>query len=162
MTTQYNSVGAVKRATCQKPGQVQQVRQDITDSLENINRTLLPGKLKLWCLQFGLLPRVTWPLTIYELPITTVEKMERTMTSYVKKWLGVPRCLTNISLYGKGVLELPITSLTKEYKCSKVRLQITLKDSRDQTISNAVPPLLTGWKWTPSDGAASYVSPEEQ
>ncbi len=84
--------------------------------------------------------------------------MERTMTSYVKKWLGVPRCLTNISLYGKGVLELPITSLTEEYKCSKVRLQMTLKDSRDQTISNAVPPLLTGWKWTPSDTVQQATS----
>ncbi len=42
---------------------------------------------------------------------------------------GVPCCLTDISLYGKGVLELPITSLTEEYKCSKVRLQMTLKDS---------------------------------
>lgn len=76
--------------------------------------------------------------------------MERTVTSYIKKWLGVPRCLTNISLYGKGVIELPITSLTEEYKCSKVKLQMNLKDSRDQTISNAVPPLLTGRKWTPS------------
>ncbi len=42
-------------------------------------------------------------------------------------------------------------------------LQMTLKDSRDQTISNAVPLLLTGRKWTPSDAvAASYVSPEAQ
>lgn len=110
---------------------MQHLKQDITNSLEIINKTPLPGKLKLWCLQFGLLPRVIWPLTMYEVPMTTVEKMERTVTSYVKKWLGVPRCLTNISLYGKGVLELPITSLTEEYKCSKVRLQITRKDSRD-------------------------------
>lgn len=28
---------------------------------------------------------------------------------------------------------------------------MTLKDSRDQTISNATPPLSTGLKWTPSD-----------
>ncbi|KAJ8390957.1 hypothetical protein AAFF_G00098770 [Aldrovandia affinis] len=28
---------------------------------------------------------------------------------------------------------------------------MTLKDSRDQTISNAALPLLTGRKWTPSD-----------
>ncbi len=80
------------------------------------------------------------------------------MTSYLKKWLGVPRCLTNISLYGKGVLELPITSLTEEYKCSKVRLQMTLKDSRDQTISNAVSLLLTGRKWTPSDAVQQATS----
>ncbi len=133
------SLGRWYNASLRDKDQVQQVRQDFTNNLENINRTLLPGKLKPWCLQFGLLPRVMWPLTIYELPITTVVKLERTMTSYVKKWLCVPRCLTNISLYGKGVLGLPITSLTEEYKCSKVRLQMTLKDSRDQTISNAVP-----------------------
>ncbi|KAJ8016037.1 hypothetical protein DPEC_G00002970 [Dallia pectoralis] len=87
-----------------------------------------------------------------------VQQMERTMTSFVKKWLGVPRCLTNISLYGKGVLELPLTSLTKEYKCSKVRLLMTLKDSSDQTISNAVPPLLTGRKWTPFDAVQQATS----
>ena len=28
---------------------------------------------------------------------------------------------------------------------------MTLKDSKDQTISNAAPPLLTGRKWTSSD-----------
>ena len=98
-----------------------------------------------------------WPLTVYEVPLTTVEKMERTITVYVKQWLGVPRCLTNISLYGKGVLELPITSLTKEYKCAKVRLQMTLTDSRDRTISKAAPPLSTGWKWTPS-GAVQHAT----
>ncbi len=95
------SLGRWYNVSLRDKDQVQQVRQDFTNNLENINRTLLPGKLKLWCLQFGLLPRVMWPLTIYELPITTVEKIERTMTSYVNKWLGVPRCLTNISLYGQ-------------------------------------------------------------
>lgn len=75
--------------------------------------------------------------------------MEQAVTSYVKKWLGVLRCLTNISLYGKGVLELPI--MREEYKCSKIRLHMTMKDPRDQTISNPAPLLLTGWKWTSSD-----------
>ncbi|KAL7853971.1 hypothetical protein AOLI_G00208150 [Acnodon oligacanthus] len=81
--------GGWHNASLRDKDQVQQVRQDIIKCLENINKTLLPGKLKLWCLQFRLLPHAMWPLTIYELPITTVEKMEQTMTSYVKKWLGV-------------------------------------------------------------------------
>ena len=152
------SLGRWYNESLRDKDQVQQVRQDIADGLESINKTLLPGKLKLWCLQFGLLPRVMWPLTVYEVPITTVEKMERTITSYVKKWLGVPRCLSNIGLYGKGVLELPLTSLTEEYKCSKVRLQMTLKDSKDQTISKAAPPLQTGWKWTPAKAVQQATS----
>ena len=152
------SLGRWYNESLRDKDQVQQIRQDIADGLENINKTLLPGKLKLWCLQFGLLPRVMWPLTVYEVPITTVEKMERTITSYVKKLLGVPRCLSNICLYGKGVLELPLTSLTEEYKCSKVRLQMTLKDSKDQTISKAAPPLQTGRKWTSSKAVQQATS----
>ncbi len=31
-------------------------------------------KLKLWCFQFGILPRLLWPLTVYEIPVTKVEK----------------------------------------------------------------------------------------
>lgn len=61
--------------------QVQQLRQEIVNGLNNIDKTLLPGKLKLWCLQFGLLPRTMWPLTVYEVPLTTLEKKERTITS---------------------------------------------------------------------------------
>ncbi len=152
------SLGRWYNSSLKDKEQVQQLRQEIINSLNNIDKTLLPGKLKLWCLQFGLLPRTMWPLTVYEVPLTTVEKMEWTITSYAKWWLGVPRCLTNISLYGKGVLELPFTSLTEEYKCSKVRLQMTLKDSRDKTISSAAPPLVIGWKWTPSDAMQQAIS----
>ncbi|KAJ8390956.1 hypothetical protein AAFF_G00098760 [Aldrovandia affinis] len=77
------SLGRWYNASLKDKEQVQQLRQDIVNGLDNMNKTLLPGKLKLWCLQFGLLPRIMWPLTIYEVPITTVEKMERTITSYV-------------------------------------------------------------------------------
>ncbi|KAM3872212.1 putative glutamate receptor [Diretmus argenteus] len=35
---------------------------------------------------------------------------------------------------------------------------MTLKDSRDQTISNAAPPLSTGRKWTPSDAVQHATS----
>lgn len=54
-----------------------------------------------------------------------------------------------IYLNGKRVLELPFTSLMEN--TSKVRLQMTLNDSRDKTSSNAALPLLTGWKWKRSD-----------
>lgn len=47
-----------------------------------------------------------WP---YEVPITTVDETERTVTSHAKRWIGVQRCLCNIDLYDKGVSELPLT-----------------------------------------------------
>lgn len=71
-------------------------------------------------LQFGLLPRTLWSLAVYEMPISTTEKLERTVTGYINKWLRVARCLT-IGLYGDSVLRLPLISLTEEFKCMKAR-----------------------------------------
>ena len=102
--------------------------------LEVIDKSMLPGKLKIWCLQFGLLPRIMWPLTIYDLTLTRVEKMERMISSYVRKWLGVPRCLSSVALYGQGLLQLPLSSLTQEFKCTKVRLGMTLAETKDTVI----------------------------
>lgn len=143
------SLGRWYDASLKDKDQVQQLHKDISSSLQSIDNTQLPGKLKAWCLQFGLLPRVLWPLALYEVPISTVEKMERGVTGYLKKWLGVPRCLTTIGLYGDGVLKLPLTSLTEEFKCAKTRLQMTLNESQDPVVSNNAPTLATGRKWRP-------------
>ncbi|TWW81790.1 hypothetical protein D4764_01G0016050 [Takifugu flavidus] len=67
-------------------------------------------------------------LTIpYDIP--PIQPPEVNLETGPPKWKEVEETIRQASLYGKGVLELPITSLTEEYKCSKVRLQMTLKDS---------------------------------
>lgn len=90
--------------------------------------------------------------------MSSVEKLERGVTAYIKKWLGVPRCLTTISLYGDGILKLPITSLTEEYKCTKVRLQMTLNESRDIVVRENAPTLTTGRKWKPATALEEATS----
>lgn len=81
----------------------------------------LSGTLKLRCLQFDLLPPLKWPLTIiYEVPISKAEKLEKFISSFVKKWLGVPRCFSNIGLYEKGILKLLVSSLTEGYKNPRI------------------------------------------
>lgn len=72
-------------ATLRDKDQVEKLRQDTTSGLESIDKTILPGRLKLWCLQFGLLPRLMWPLTIYEAPISKVDKLERLVSSFTRK-----------------------------------------------------------------------------
>ena len=37
---------------------------------------------------FGLLPRLMWPLTVYEVAPTRVESIERKIGKVVQKWLG--------------------------------------------------------------------------
>ncbi len=66
----------------------------------------------------------------------------------------LPRCLSNIGLYGNGALSLPISSLVEEYKCAKTRLEMMLKESRDPCIRDAAPTLATGRKWIPTTAVA--------
>lgn len=95
--------------------------------MQAIGNTALPGKLKIWCLQFGVLPQVLWPLTLYKVPFSTVERMERGITHHIRRLLGVPCSLTSTALRD-CLLRLPLTCLTEEFKCAKTRLQMTLMD----------------------------------
>ena len=88
--------------------------------------------------QHGLLPRLIWPLTLYEIPTTAVEMLERTVSKHLRRLLGVPPSFTNIGIYGKTTkLQLPLYSVLEEFKVSMTRLVVTLRDSSDQLISQA-------------------------
>ena len=123
------SLGRWYDASLKDKDQVDQLRKEVASGLASIDRTLLPGKLKLWSMQYGLLPRLMWPLTLYEVPLSKVEKLERLVSSYARKWLGL--------------------GLVEDYKCAKVRLEMLLLDSNDPVVAQAAPILATGRKWNP-------------
>ncbi len=95
---------------------------------------------------------------MYEIPITKVEKLERLISIQLKQWLGIPRCLSYVWLYGHGKLELPITGLVEESKCTKARLVMTLTEYEDAVIRTAAPRVVAGRKWTPSEAVQSAKS----
>lgn len=68
----------------------------------------------------------------------------------VRKWLRLPRCLSNIGLYGNGALSLPIARFIKEYKSTKTRLGMMLKESCDPCVRKAPRTLATGRKCKPA------------
>ena len=56
-----------------------------------------------------LMPRIMWPLTVYEVAMSHVEAMERKINKHVKKWLGVPDSLSNVAIHSnKAKLTLPV------------------------------------------------------
>lgn len=72
--------------------------------------------------QHGVLPRILWPLLVYEVPMTTVEALERTISQFLRRWLGLPRSLCSIALYGHSTkLQLPISGLSEEFKVTRAR-----------------------------------------
>ena len=62
--------------------------------LDSVDESGLPGSFKTWCYQHGILPRPTLPLCIYDIPLSTVEVLERTIIRYLRSWLNVPRNLS--------------------------------------------------------------------
>ena len=127
--------------------QAVQFRKDVAEGLDRIDKSGLPGKLKLWCLQFGLFPQLMWPLSMYEIPLSVAENMERLISFYIRKWLGVSRCLCTVALYGKGILQLPLSSLVEEFKCTKVRTELLLAGSKDVVVSKMVQNPTKGRTW---------------
>lgn len=64
--------------------------------------------------------------------------MERKLNTNLRRWLGVPRSFCSIGLYSAGSkLQLPITSVVEEYKVTKTRHTMMLRDSKDERVREA-------------------------
>lgn len=104
----------------------------LIDGLKKIDQSCLPGKFKVWCYQFTLYK----PLKLCDITSTTVLKMDKKANSYIRKWLGLPRGLSNVALFRRNILELPLKFISLGYKQEKVRLLFKLRDSPDPLVRN--------------------------
>ncbi len=131
-------LGKEYRADLSEQEQISVVGSNLKQDLTKIDRCKLPGKYKSWILQYMLLPRLMWPLTVYNVPMTKIEDFQRQITNLIKKWMGIPKNLSNSCLYSKtSRLRLPFTSLTEEYRATKARNLVTFQHSSDPCIREA-------------------------
>ncbi len=140
------------------------VMKPLSEGLAKFDQSQLPGKYKVWCYQFTLYMRVMWPLKMSEIPSSTASKMDGKANTFIRKWLGLPRCLSETSLFGRNTLQLSLQSISLGYKQEKTRLALELKESADQTVRNANPKVLTGQMWnaqTEVDQAVSHSQHQE-
>lgn len=99
-----------------------------------------------------MIPKLLWPLLVYDVSMTAVEAMERKINVALRKWVGVPPCLTDVALYCKRTkLVLPFKSVVEEFKVGKARLAMMLRDSPDPKVRENQPALKTGRKWKVHD-----------
>ncbi|XP_052240804.1 uncharacterized protein LOC127851227 [Dreissena polymorpha] len=137
----------------------ERIRQQLRNGLAKIEGTGLPGKFKAWLFQHGLLSRLLWPLMLYEIPTSTVDSLESMINKSLRRWFGLPSCMTSIGLYNRtGMLQLPLSSIVEEYKVSKARLVLTLRDSSDMSIRNAGIEVRTGRRWSASNAVEQAES----
>ena len=131
-------LGKTYNMTLNEKQQTEDTIKQAKEDLRKIDKCKVPGRYKGWMMQHMLLPRLLWPLSIYNIPTTKVEVIQRLMTNALKRWLGLPKSLSIDCLFSKSSkLQLPYTALTEEVKVAKVRNKITLDESTDACTSNA-------------------------
>ena len=127
----------------------QKTIKDLEEWLTKINKSGLPGRFKAWLFQHAVLPQILWPLLIYDIPITTVESLERAISNRLRRWLGLARCLSGTALYeNSNTLCLPFSSLVEEFKTMKTRELLQYAESEDPKVAAAGIHIRSVRKWS--------------
>ncbi|GFO21235.1 reverse transcriptase [Plakobranchus ocellatus] len=101
-----------------------------------------------------LIPKLLWPLLVYDICSSTVEAIEAKIKKYTRKWLGVPPGFSDVAMYcRKAKLKLPMKSILEEHKCGKARLLTMLEESDDPVVKTVQASLKTGRKWKVTEAA---------
>ena len=133
---------------------------ELTDKLlaglSVIDKSHFTGTQKLWILQHLPIPRIQWPLLIYEIPISLAFKLELKVSVFIPKWLHLHHSTSNLCFYySVSPCPLPITSLSSALKASKVSRHLLLRSSQDPIVLGCIPKLQTG-TWKVEDAVSSF------
>ncbi|TWW79887.1 hypothetical protein D4764_10G0009170 [Takifugu flavidus] len=80
--------------------------------------------------------------------MSTVEMLEQNISQFLRRWLGLPRSLSSIALYGHStMLQLPISGLSEEFMVTRARELMMYRDSSGTKVATAGILVKTGRKW---------------
>ena len=141
-------LGKWYRSSTNDQESVNDIHKQLMQWMKDVESSGLPGRFKLWIYQHGVLPRLSWPLTVYDVPATAVERMEVVINKYIKKWLGIPKSFSSVGLYStSSKLQLPLKSVMDEYKTTKARQTMVIRNNKDPFVREAGISLRSGRKW---------------
>ena len=124
---------------------VDELAEKLSDGLKIIDKSPFKGTQKLWILQHLLIPRIQWPLPIYEVPMSVAMRLEQKVSTYIRKWLHLHQSTTNLCFYSStSPCPLPINSLTSILKSCKITGHLFLRDSKDPLVAASNPVLKSG------------------
>ena len=133
-------------------------KDQVLYGLELINKSFHRGIHKVWILQHLFIPRLRWPLLIYEISVSIVLQLEQKISSHLRSWLRLHHSTTNICLYSSiSPCPLPIKSLTSVLKAAKVSGHLLLRESADEFVASCNPALKSGF-WYVADAVVTAES----
>ena len=154
------SLGKIFNCTLKDTSAIKEATEELNAWLGKIDKTALPGRFKAWIYQHAVLPRILWPLLIYDVAISSVDAMERKISGFLRRWLGLPKSLSSAALYGKSnAIRLPFSGLVEEFKVTKTRETLMFRESKDPKVAAAGIEVRTGRRW---DAEKELRSAEER
>ena len=78
-------LGKQYNETLNEREQIEYTVKQAASDIKKIDRCKIPGRYKAWILQHMMMPRIMWPLSIYNVPLTTVESLQTRITALLKK-----------------------------------------------------------------------------
>ena len=117
-----------------------ELEKKLISGLGIIDKSFCNGSQKLWILQQPLIPKIQWPLLIYEVLISHTTKnfsihQEMVTSAYVK--------IISALLFQSFTMSFPINSLTSVLKSAKISGHLLLPDSEDPLVATCLPQLKT-------------------
>lgn len=85
------------------------------------------------------------------IPLSTLGKMDWKASSFIGKWFCLPLHLFECCLFRRNILQLPLQSITIDYKREKTRLSTEMTESTDQAVRITNVQVCTGYKWKAHD-----------
>ena len=113
-----------------------EIKESLKEYLEITHKANVAGPMKVWLYNNFIIAFVTWPLTIYDLPVSFGGELKTIATKYLKMWLGLTKSTTESALYGsKDHFGLGLTDLVMHLKKMQVCRMNMLKYSKDDSSS---------------------------
>ena len=123
--------------------------------LSATDKSHFTGMEKLWILEGLFIPRIQWPLLIYEIPISLAFKLEQKVSVFIRKWLHLHHLTSSLCFYSSvSLCPSPIKSLSSALKASKISGHSPLRSSQNPLASGCVAKLQTG-TWNVEDAVLS-------
>ena len=117
-----------------------ELSEKLESGLKAINKSKLSGVRKVWILSNLLVPRIRWPLMIYEVSISCAIKLEQRISVYLRRWLNLSNRITDLAIYSKiSPCPIPLVRLSSVLKASKISGYLQLRDSKDPLVSATLP-----------------------
>ena len=84
----------------------QLLENQIRIKLENLEKTAVRSEFKLEIYKTYILPSIRFLLTVHDLPITHLKKLDSLADKFLKKWAGLPKCATTAVLHLNSALNI--------------------------------------------------------